>query len=156
MYRAECGLHLPGARDKLDAGDKMILERLDRIEGFLQMSWGGHSGVAAPAIPYPPPQNTAIIRNGGISDGVGQTSSYRSSSGLPEAKMGQEIQSISQIFQSIHSRYSFVAKTAVMYEPSRQGEQISLMRPILTWRIPSGDVLEEGSDVRISIVDIMH
>ena len=80
----------------------MILERLDRIEGFLHMNWSGHPGVAAPVIPHPPPHNTAFIGNGGISDGVGQPG-------------------------------SFAAKTAVMYEPSRQDEQISLMRPILTW-----------------------
>ena len=80
----------------------MILERLDRIEGFLQMNWSGHPGVAAPVIPHPHPQNIALIGNGGISDGVGQSS-------------------------------SFAAKTAVMYEPSRQEEQVSLMRPIVTW-----------------------
>ena len=40
---------------------------------------------------HPPPQNIALIGNGGISDGVGRSS-------------------------------SFAAKTAVMYEPSRQGE----------------------------------
>ena len=97
---ADCVYQEPGI--KLDAGDKMILEQLDRIEAFLGMNWTGHPGVAAPVIPHTPPQNTAFIGNGGLSDGVGQPS-------------------------------SFAAKTAVMYEPNRQGKQISLMRPIATF-----------------------
>ena len=51
---------------------------------------------------------------------------------------------------------SFVAKTAVMYEPSRQGEQIYLARPIVTSHAPDGDNLEEGSDIRIVVVEIKH
>ena len=66
------------------------------------MNWNGHPGAAASVLPHPSSQNIALIGNGGISDGVGQTS-------------------------------GFAAKTAVMYEPSRQDEPISLMRPMVTW-----------------------
>ena len=50
----------------------------------------------------------------------------------------------------------FVAKTAVMYQPSRQGEQIYLIRSIVTSHAPDGDNLEERSDIRIVIVEIKH
>ena len=40
------------------------------------MNWTGHPGVAAPVIPHPPPQNTAFMGNGGLSDGAGQPGSF--------------------------------------------------------------------------------
>ena len=100
---AECIYQEPGI--KLDAGDRMILERLDRIEGFLQSSWSGPSS-ATGSVSIPPQRGTtAIVSNGGI----------------PEDRFGAP------------QNGGFAARTAVMLPTARPEDQISLMRPIFDW-----------------------
>ena len=82
----------------------MILERLDRIEGFLQSSWNGSSS-ATGSVSMPPRSTATIMGNGG----------------MPEDR-----------FVTPHTG-GFAARTAVMLPPSRPEDQISLMRPIIEW-----------------------
>lgn len=99
---AECIYQEPGV--KLDAGDRMILERLDRIEGFLQSSWSGAASTTG-SISLPPSRSATTV---GID-------------GLPDDRVGGS-----------HSG-GFAAKTAVMLPPTRLEDNVSLMRPITQW-----------------------
>ena len=55
---AECVYREPGI--KLDAGDKLILERLERIEGLLQHGMSAQNSLGAPSGPISPAtSNTA-------------------------------------------------------------------------------------------------
>ena len=100
---AECIYQEPGI--KLDAGDKMILERLDRIEGILQMNWNGAANMAGPAMTHPTSRNPTLIGSEGMSDD-------RLGPGQPN---------------------NFTARTAVMYETPRHEEPGILMRPVVAW-----------------------
>jgi len=99
---AECIYQEPGI--KLDAGDRMILERLDRIEGFLQSSWSGPASTTG-SISLPPSRSATTA---GID-------------GLPDERIG-----------GTHSG-GFAAKTAVMLPPTRLEDNVSLMRPVTQW-----------------------
>lgn len=97
----QCIYQEPGI--KLDAGDRMILERLDRIEGFLQINWNGAASVAGSAMTHPPTRNTTLVGSEGMADD-------RIVPGQPS---------------------NFAARTAVMYP--QEGEPVTLMRPVVAW-----------------------
>ena len=83
----------------------MILERLDRIEGFLQMNWNGAANMPGSAMTHPTSRNTTLIGSEGMADD-------RLGSGQPN---------------------NFTARTAVMYETPRQEEQGAMMRSVVAW-----------------------
>ena len=83
----------------------MILERLDRIEGILQMNWNGATNMTGSAITHPTSRNTTLIGSEGMADD-------RLGPGQPN---------------------NFTARTAVMYETPRQEEQGILMRSVVAW-----------------------
>ena len=99
---AECIYQEPGI--KLDAGDRMILERLDRIEGFLQSSWSGPPSITA-SMNLPPSRSAAAT----------------GTEALPDDRIGGPRPG------------GFAARTAVMLPPTRPEEHGSLMRPIVQW-----------------------
>ncbi len=66
---AECVYREPGI--KLDAGDKLILERLNRIESLLQMAWAPHANGLAGLGHGSPSMSNATALSGGGGTGTG-------------------------------------------------------------------------------------
>ncbi|KAF9883445.1 hypothetical protein FE257_003443 [Aspergillus nanangensis] len=66
---ADCVYREPGI--KLDAGDKLIIERLNRIEGLLQSSLAGHASSFAPSSTSPATSNDTNL---GSDDLISKTS----------------------------------------------------------------------------------
>ncbi|KAL8822481.1 MAG: hypothetical protein Q9191_006784 [Dirinaria sp. TL-2023a] len=103
VCRGQCIYQEPGI--KLDAGDRMILERLDRIEGFLQSGWSGQPS-ATGSVNIPPQRATTAIAGNG---------------GMPEDRFGAP------------QNGGLAARTAVMLPPARPEDPLPLMRPIFDW-----------------------